>query len=131
PVLGAVLIFTINDRMSGGGMAELSLIVLAVVLIAATLFLKGGISTRLLERPLPPVVTLVVVTALSIALAQSRVITAFAYGMVAALIVLFLPAGLVPGGRGGRGGAPPPGAAAAPVAAHEHDASTPAQETGR
>lgn len=124
PVLGALVIFTVNDRMSGGGMAELSLIVLAVVLIAATLFLKGGISTRLLERPLPPVLALVVVTALAIVLTDSTVITSFAYGMVAALVVLFLPAGLVPGGRGGTA---PPGAAAAPAPAHEH---TTAREAG-
>ncbi|HSK23041.1 MAG TPA: branched-chain amino acid ABC transporter permease [Egicoccus sp.] len=124
PVLGALVIFTVNDRMSGGGMAELSLIVLAIVLIAATLFLKGGISTRLLERPVPPMVALAVVTVLSIVFTDSTVITAFAYGMVAALVVLFLPAGLVPGGRGGT---PPPGAAASPAVAHEH---TTAQEAG-
>jgi branched-chain amino acid transport system permease protein len=127
PVLGAVVIFTVNDRMSGGGMAELSLIVLAVVLIAATLFLKGGISTRLLERPLPPVVALFVVTAFSVVLTDSTIITTFAYGMVAALVVLFLPAGSVPGGRGSA--PPPPGAAAPPPVAHEHDAVSP-QEAG-
>lgn len=127
PVLGAVVIFTITDRMAGGGMAELSLIVLAVVLIAATLFLRGGISERLLERPIPALVTGAVVMVVAALVTDSTAITVFSYGLVGALVVLFLPASVVPGQRRG---AAPPGAVAPPSAAREHDASLSAQETG-
>lgn len=131
PVLGAVLIYTVTDRMSGAGYAELSQIVLALVLIAATLFLRGGISTRLLERPLPAVVALVAVTALSAVVTDSTAITVFAYGLVAALVVLFLPARLVPGIGIGSARRPPPGAAADPLLGRDDDTTVESQETGR
>ncbi|MFA9444239.1 branched-chain amino acid ABC transporter permease [Egicoccus sp. AB-alg6-2] len=130
PVLGAVLIYTVTDRMSGAGYAELSQIVLALVLITATLFLRGGISTRLLERPVPPVVALVAVTAISALLTDSTAITVFAYGLVAALVVLFLPARVVPGTGSGRRRRPP-GGAAEPVLGRDEDADVAPQESGR
>jgi branched-chain amino acid transport system permease protein len=129
PVLGAIVIYTVTDRMSGAGYAELSQVVLALVLIAATLFLRGGISTRLLERPLPPVVVLVVVTALSALLTDSTAITAFSYGLVAALLVLFLPSRYVPGT--GRRLRPPTGGVSEPTDGRVDDAAVAPQETGR
>jgi branched-chain amino acid transport system permease protein len=96
PVLGAVLIHTLNDRMSGGGFAELSQIVLAVVLIAATLFLRGGIADRLLERPVPPTVTFVAALLGTALLTDATLITALLAGMLAALVVMFVPDRLLP-----------------------------------
>ncbi len=91
PVLGAVVIYTVTDRMAGAGYAELSQIVLATVLITATLFLRGGIAARLQERPWPPVVVGVVVLAAVTLFVDTRAITAFAYAMGAMLLVLFVP----------------------------------------
>jgi branched-chain amino acid transport system permease protein len=104
PLLGAVLIHTVTDRMAGAGYAEANQIVLAAVLIAATLFLRGGISARLVERPLPPVLTFVVTFGATFLLG-SPAITAAAWAIGAALIVLFIPDRFLPVKRR-RGGTP-------------------------
>jgi branched-chain amino acid transport system permease protein len=91
PVLGAIVIYTIVDRMAGAGYAELSQIVLAGVLIAATLFLRGGIAERLLERPRPPLVAAGVTFVLVAVLFDAPAITTFATAMGVLLVVLFVP----------------------------------------
>jgi branched-chain amino acid transport system permease protein len=91
PVLGAALIYTVNDRLVGAGYAELARILLAVVLIVATVFLKGGIIGRLLERPVPPLVLGVVAFVLQYVLLDHSVITDAAYAMLVALLALFVP----------------------------------------
>lgn len=91
PVLGAVLIYTVIDRMAGGGLGELSQIVLGLVLIAATLFLRGGISERLLERPRPPLIAGAVTLVLVAVVFGLPAITSFAVAMGAFVVVLFIP----------------------------------------
>ncbi len=91
PVLGAGLIYTVTDRLVGAGLAELNQILLAFVLIAATLFLRGGIIARLLERPRPPLVVGGLVLAGQLVIGDRSVITQVAIAMIASLLVLFLP----------------------------------------
>lgn len=91
PLLGAFLIHTISDRMSGAGFAEAYQIVLAIVLVVATLFLRSGIAGRVVERPGPPVAAFLVVTLGAILLTDLPVITAAAIGMAVTLVLLFLP----------------------------------------
>lgn len=91
PLLGAFLIHTISDRMAGAGFAEANQIVLAIVLIVATLFLRNGIAGRLMERPAPPVITFVVVAAVSSLVYSQPAITAAAYAMAVTMLVLFIP----------------------------------------
>lgn len=91
PLLGAFLIHTISDRMSGAGLAEANQIVLAVVLVVATLFLRNGIAGRIVERPAPPIVTFLLVTSIAFVVTDWPAITAAAAGMSITLILLFIP----------------------------------------
>jgi branched-chain amino acid transport system permease protein len=136
PMLGAILIQTVTDRMAGAGYAEANQIVLAIVLIAATLFLRGGISARLVERPFPPILAFLVgVMAAFVGFGQPG-ITAAAWGMGLALVVLFIPDRFLPRLRSRRGGndvdaAPPP--AVPPESSDEPDGRyepTAAEEAG-
>jgi branched-chain amino acid transport system permease protein len=95
PLLGALLIHTISDRMAGAGFAEASQIALAIVLVVATLFLRTGIAGRLVERSFLPTMTFVVVTLFSAVVRGMPAITAVAYGMVATMLVLFMSDGLL------------------------------------
>lgn len=102
PVLGAALIYTVTDRLTDAGFAELNQILLAVVLIAATLFLRGGIAARLLEQPWPPVIAALVTFLVQVVFVDMAVISQAAIAMVAAMIVLFVPDrlyDLLPGGK--------------------------------
>lgn len=101
PLLGAVLIHTLNDRMSGAGYGEATQIALGAVLILATLFLRSGISGRLVQRPVLPSIAFVVAFAGSFFLGGVSVITALAWGIAAGMVVLFLPARLLPARLGG------------------------------
>lgn len=95
PLLGAFLIHTISDRMAGAGFAEANQIVLAIVLIVATLFLRNGIAGRLVERPGPPLITFAVVAAVGSLLFGQSAISAAAYAMAFTLVILFIPDGLL------------------------------------
>jgi branched-chain amino acid transport system permease protein len=96
PVLGAVLIYTVTDRMAGAGYAEANQVVLAIVLIAATLFLRGGISTRLIERPFPPVITTAGIFVVAMIVSDLGFIGSAAVAMLAAMLVLFVPDRFLP-----------------------------------
>lgn len=91
PVVGAVLIYTVSDRLTGAGLAELSQVLLAVVLIAATLFLRGGIVPRLLQRPVPAVAAGAAALLVQIAAVDAPMITKAAVSMLVAMVVLFVP----------------------------------------
>jgi branched-chain amino acid transport system permease protein len=91
PVLGAVLISTVNDRLVGAGHAEFARIILALVLIVATVFLKGGIIARLQERPVPAVAAGLLAFVLQYVLLDASVINDAAVAMMVALVVLFIP----------------------------------------
>ncbi len=134
PLLGAVLIHTVTDRMAGAGYAEANQIVLAAVLIAATLFLRQGISGRLVERPVPPTVTFVVAFLLAFTVGGQTAIGSAAVAIGAALVVLFLPdRWLRSWRRGTDGDGPPAGAddAAGPAGDDEEPELDRAQEAGR
>ena len=91
PVLGAVLITTVNDRLVGAGHAEVARIILALVLIVATVFLKGGIIARLQERPIPPIVAGLLVFLFQYVLLDQSAIADAAVAMMVALAALFIP----------------------------------------
>lgn len=91
PVVGAVVIYTVSDRLTGAGFTELSQIVLGVLLIGATLFLRAGIAPRLLQRPLPATFTAVVVLAGQLIFSDEPVITSASIAMIAGILVLIIP----------------------------------------
>ncbi len=126
PLLGAVLIHTVTDRMAGAGHAEANQIVLAIVLVAATLFLRGGISSRLVERPAPPTGGFALGFVLAWTVLGSSAITAAAYGIAVAMVVLFIPDRFL---RLRRGNGPDDDGSADPADAEDSSAVT--QEPGR
>lgn len=91
PVLGAVLIYSVSDRLTGAGLAELSQILLAALLIVATLFLRGGIITRLRERPVPALSTGVLALVVQLVVSDQPVITQATIAMLVAMTALFVP----------------------------------------
>lgn len=91
PVIGAVLIYTITDRLVGAGHAELNQVMLAVVLIAATLFLRGGITQRLMQNPRPTVIVFGLVFLGAMVLGGQSAITSGAIAMIVAMVMLFIP----------------------------------------
>lgn len=91
PVVGAVVIHTISDRLTGAGLGDLSQIVLGLLLIGATLFLRTGIAPRLVRRPGPATVVALVVLVGQLVAVDRTVITSAAYAIVAGLLVLILP----------------------------------------
>lgn len=91
PVLGAVLIYSVNDRLTGTGLAELSQILLAALLIAATLFLRGGIVPRLAQRPAPAAVAGGLALVIQYVATDQPVLTQLTIAMIVAMVALFVP----------------------------------------
>jgi branched-chain amino acid transport system permease protein len=50
PVIGAAVVFTLQDRLAGGGYGDLSQILLGTVLIVAILFMPEGLYLRIRSR---------------------------------------------------------------------------------
>lgn len=123
PVVGAVVIHTVTDRLTGAGFAELSQILLGALLIAATLFLREGIAPRLLRRPLVPTAAAALVLTVLIAVTDQQIITVAAWAVVVALLVLILPERFRPalGSERDRSPAGPSGTAGPPAGARDEE----------
>jgi branched-chain amino acid transport system permease protein len=92
PLLGAVVIHTLRDRLSAGGFEGLSLIVLGLVLATLVLLAPEGLVARLRIRQVPVTIAFIgVVTGLAITRVWGAPLDWLAAGMVAAAIVAFLP----------------------------------------
>ena len=91
PVIGAILIHTISDELIGLGLAEVSQILLGLLLIAATLFLRRGVATRLLQRPVPASVITVTAFVGLLLFTDETVISSAAIALVVALVALVMP----------------------------------------
>lgn len=52
PVLGALVVYTLNDRLNRAGMQEVSDVVIGAALILMILAVKGGLYPRMRQRPL-------------------------------------------------------------------------------
>lgn len=107
PILGAVVIYTLSDELTGMGFAEAGRILIAVLLIVATLFLREGIAIRLLARPVPTVIAFLVTMAGQLVVTDATVITAFSISLVVGLVVL-IGADVVRPRRGASPGDDPP-----------------------
>ena len=111
PMVGAVYIVTIQNRLAGG-FEGWSLIILGTVLVLLVLFAPEGLMARFVRRPWTVVgVTAVVIAVLAIYGAWGDPVTWLAVGLGAAAVVAFLPGGANAGGRtakaSGRLGAAP------------------------
>jgi branched-chain amino acid transport system permease protein len=123
PVIGATIIYTLQDRLAGAGFEAVSQILLGAMLIIVILFVPEGLYSRLRVR-LYPALTLFAVVLLGMQVADvgRSLVSRFAVAMVVMLPLLFLPERWVPGTRKPkRVTAPPLEAPTAATAADERD----------
>ena len=92
PVIGAVLISTLSDRLTNVGMAEASNLIIGALLVLVVVSLRSGIVDQLIARRLPALVAAVLSVVTMVATGSSDVIGLFLAGMLGALVVLLLPA---------------------------------------
>lgn len=109
PVVGAVIITTLSDRLNSAGLADVNQIIIGGLLVVLALAVREGVYVRMRERWVTTAVTFFGVLALVIILGlNASLISDFAYAMVATVIVMLVPEttwGRVRGG--GRGHQPP------------------------
>lgn len=92
PVVGATLVHTLSDRLSGVGLADLTQVLIGAVLIVVMLYLREGVYGRLRRRAKPAAL----VFALSLpawSLIHGGVLDWIAGAMAATLLLLLLPPG--------------------------------------
>jgi branched-chain amino acid transport system permease protein len=114
PVVGAVIIFTLSDRLNSAGLADVNQIIIGSLLVVLALAVKEGIYVRMRDRWLTTVVTFFAVIAITTVFdLTSSLISDFAVAMVVTVLVLMVPERLWERMRGGGGrdqtGGPPVG----------------------
>lgn len=92
PVVGAVVITTLSDRLNSAGMADVSQIIIGLLLVVLALAVREGVYLRMRRRWLSTLViffgVVVVMTVLNL---SDSLITDFAYAMVVTVIALLAP----------------------------------------
>jgi branched-chain amino acid transport system permease protein len=92
PVIGAVIITTLTDRLNSAGLADVNQIIIGGMLVVLALAVREGVYVRMRRRWVTTGVTffgvLAVVRLLGI---NDSLISDFAYSMVATVLVLLLP----------------------------------------
>ncbi|TDD67615.1 ATP-binding cassette domain-containing protein [Jiangella aurantiaca] len=92
PVLGAVVIVLIQDRLSASGFEGWNLIVLGAILAVLVVVAPDGLQARLWRRPWPAVAALVLVTGvLAVVDAWGTPLDWFVSGVLAAVAVVLWP----------------------------------------
>jgi branched-chain amino acid transport system permease protein len=112
PVLGAVIITTLSDRLNSAGLADVSQIIIGALLVVLALAVREGVYLRMRDRWVTTAAiffgVLALVTVLDI---NSSLISDFAYAMVATTVAMLVPSGVwerVRAARGGNGRGGPP-----------------------
>ena len=109
PVVGAVIITTLSDRLNSAGLADVNQIIIGGLLVVLALAVREGVYVRMRERWVTSAVTFFGVLALVIILGlNASLISDFAYAMVATVIVMLVPETTWDRVRGGGRGHQPP-----------------------
>ena len=92
PVVGAVIIFTLSDRLNSAGLTDVNQIIIGSLLVVLALAVKDGIYGRMRDRWLTTLITFfgVMVVAAIFDLTGS-LISDFAIAMVTTVVVLMVP----------------------------------------
>lgn len=94
PVIGAVVIMTVQDRLSASGFEGWNLIILGAILAVLVVVAPDGLHARLRRRPWTAVAALVlVVAALAVADVWGEPLDWFVAGLAAVAVVAFWPGG--------------------------------------
>jgi branched-chain amino acid transport system permease protein len=100
PVLGATLVYSLQDRLAGAGFEAVSQILLGTVLIVVILFVPEGLHGRLRARLWPALALFAVAFAAAEVFDIGRGLVArFVVAMLVILPLLFIPERWVPGAR--------------------------------
>jgi branched-chain amino acid transport system permease protein len=118
PVVGAIIIYTLSDRLNSAGLTDVNQIIIGSLLVVLALAVREGIYMRMRERWLTTAITFFGVLGLATLLdLNESLISDFAYAMVATVLALLIPvrawAWLR---RGGGGDAGPPAVPAGEMA---------------
>jgi branched-chain amino acid transport system permease protein len=96
PILGAVLITAMSDRLTGLGASELSQVLMAALLVFVVIRFQGGLMERLQAAPVRGATAFVVVFAVLVGTGWAGgLIGALVFAMIAMMVVLVLPDSLV------------------------------------
>ena len=92
PVVGAVIITTLTDRLNSAGLADVNQIIIGGMLVVLALAVREGVYVRMRRRWVTTAVTFFGVLASSYLLdLNESQISDFAYAMVATVIVMLVP----------------------------------------
>ena len=92
PVVGAVVITTLSDRLNSAGLADVSQIIIGLLLVLLALAVREGVYLRMRRRWLSTLVIFFgVVVVMSVLNLSDSLITDFAYAMVVTVVALLAP----------------------------------------
>ncbi len=92
PVVGAVVITTLSDRLNSAGLADVSQIIIGTLLVVLALAVREGVYLRMRRRWLSTLVIFFgVVMVMTVLNLSDSLITDFAYAMVVTVIALLAP----------------------------------------
>lgn len=92
PVIGAVVITTLSDRLNSAGLADVSQIIIGSLLVVLALAVREGVYLRMRRRWLSTLVIFFgVVTVMTVLNLSDSLITDFAYAMVVTVVALLAP----------------------------------------
>ncbi len=110
PVVGAIIIFTLSDRLNSAGLTDVNQIIIGSLLVILTLAVKEGIYVRMRDRWVTTLVSMAgVLTVTAVFDLTGSLISDFAIAMVVTVVLLLVPDSLWERIRGGSdgGGRPP------------------------
>lgn len=94
PVVGAVIIFTLTDRLNSAGLEDVNQVIIGALLIVLVLAVREGIYLRLrLRWKLAVPLFAVVMVGLPVAGFTDSLVWAFSYASLAALVIALWPTG--------------------------------------
>lgn len=92
PVVGAVIIYTLSDRLNSAGLTDVSQIIIGTLLVVLALAVREGVYVRMRERWVTTLITfigtMILVRLLGV---NDSLISDFAYAMVATVLVMLVP----------------------------------------
>ena len=95
PALGAVLVHTINDRLTSAGLEEFNQILAGAIVMIVAVYLPHGLAARFIQRLWPCLATVGgLVVAQSLFIPTRSLLDSLATAMAVALLLLLLPSRL-------------------------------------
>jgi branched-chain amino acid transport system permease protein len=92
PVIGAVIITTLNDRLNSAGLTDVNQIIIGGMLVVLALAVREGVYVRMRRRWVTTAVTFFGVLGVTRLLGlNDSLISDFAYAMVATVVVMLVP----------------------------------------